>query len=104
MLELRPNCELCDCDLPPDSPEAMICTYECTYCATCVATVLENVCAKCGGGLQPRPIRPKTIWREERPLGLTPHPASATRIHTPFTRGEILDHVARIKHIPPDQR
>ena len=44
MLELRPNCEYCDKDLPPDSLEAMICTYECTYCRDCVEGVLRNVC------------------------------------------------------------
>ena len=59
MLELRPNCELCDKDLPPDSLEARICSYECTYCADCVETVLFDVCATCGGGLSARPIRPK---------------------------------------------
>ena len=61
MLELRPNCELCDKDLPPDSVEARICSYECTYCADCVETVLFNVCATCGGGLSARPIRPKIL-------------------------------------------
>ena len=63
MLELRPNCELCDKVLPPDSLEARICSYECTYCADCVETVLFNVCATCGGGLSARPIRPKNSWR-----------------------------------------
>ena len=48
MLELRPNCELCDRDLPPDSAEARICSYECTYCADCVETILHNVCPACG--------------------------------------------------------
>lgn len=55
MLELRPTCENCDKALPPDSLEARICTYECTFCATCVDTVLENVCPNCGGGFVPRP-------------------------------------------------
>ena len=58
MLELRPNCECCDRDLPPDSPDAMICTFECTWCRDCVETVLLGVCPNCGGNLQPRPIRP----------------------------------------------
>jgi len=49
MLELRPNCEWCDCDLPAASTEAMICSYECTYCAECVEVVLRNVCPTCGG-------------------------------------------------------
>ena len=58
-LELRPNCECCDKDLPPDATEARICTFECTFCANCVDTVLLNVCPNCGGGFAPRPIRPQ---------------------------------------------
>jgi hypothetical protein len=50
LLALRPNCELCDRDLPADAAEARICTYECTYCADCVERVLSNVCPNCGGG------------------------------------------------------
>lgn len=58
MLELRPNCKCCDRDLPPDSPDARICTYECTFCATCVDEVFGGVCPNCGGNFLPRPIRP----------------------------------------------
>ena len=58
MLELRPNCECCDRDLPPASREAMICTYECTFCADCATRVLQNVCPNCGGELVRRPVRP----------------------------------------------
>ncbi|HTW15917.1 MAG TPA: DUF1272 domain-containing protein [Nocardioides sp.] len=58
MLELRPNCECCDKDLPPDAPDAMICTYECTWCRDCVDTVLLGSCPNCGGNLTPRPVRP----------------------------------------------
>ena len=57
-LQLRPNCEYCDKDLPPNSTEAMICSYECTFCADCVESKLFNVCPNCGGGFAPRPIRP----------------------------------------------
>jgi hypothetical protein len=60
MLELRPNCECCDRDLPPEAPDAMICTYECTWCKDCVDTVLKGVCPNCGGNLVSRPIRPAT--------------------------------------------
>ena len=59
MLELRPNCECCDKDLPPDSAEAMICSFECTFCAACVNKVLQGVCPNCGGNFVPRPIRPR---------------------------------------------
>ena len=58
MLELRPNCECCDRDLPVDSPDARICTFECTFCADCVETQLRGVCPNCGGNFTPRPIRP----------------------------------------------
>jgi len=60
MLELRPNCECCDRDLPPQSTEARICTYECTFCATCAETVFAGICPNCGGNLVPRPIRPES--------------------------------------------
>lgn len=58
MLALRPNCECCDKDLPPDSPDARICTFECTFCSTCVEEVLHGVCPNCGGDFARRPIRP----------------------------------------------
>ena len=63
MLELRPNCEYCDRDLPPDALDARICTYECTFCAECVEHVLHDVCPNCGGGFAQRPIRPRTARR-----------------------------------------
>ena len=75
MLELRPNCECCDRDLPPDSPDAMICTYECTWCRDCVENVLHGVCPNCGGNLQPRPIRPPAL--------LVKDPASTHRVTRP---------------------
>ena len=104
MLEIRPNCELCDRDLPPASRDARICSYECTYCAACVDGVLRNVCPTCGGGFAPRPIRPKAALRAGKNLGLGFHPASQTRVHTPFTDDDIRAHVDRIKDIAPDQR
>ena len=58
MLELRPNCECCDRDLPPSSREAMICTFECTFCMRCATQVLGGVCPNCGGELVRRPVRP----------------------------------------------
>ena len=67
MLALRPNCECCDKDLPPDSGEAMICTFECTFCRTCVDDVLYGVCPNCGGGFVPRPIRPAGLLKTYPP-------------------------------------
>jgi hypothetical protein len=57
MLELRPSCEACGKALPPNAADAMICTYECTFCADCVLNVLGNVCPNCGGNFERRPIR-----------------------------------------------
>ena len=58
MLQLRPNCECCDTDLPPDSTQARICTFECTFCSTCADELLKGQCPNCGGELLARPRRP----------------------------------------------
>jgi hypothetical protein len=58
VLALRPNCECCDCDLPPDSTAARICSFECTFCASCAGGVLAGRCPNCGGELLRRPVRP----------------------------------------------
>jgi len=59
MLQLRPNCECCDRDLPPDSAEAVICSFECTFCRSCAEAVSKGRCPNCGGELVRRPVRPK---------------------------------------------
>jgi hypothetical protein len=102
MLELRPNCELCDRDLPPDAADARICTYECTFCASCVDEVLHDVCPNCGGGFQPRPVRPARSWRPG--AGLTSDPATTRRVHSRYTRAEIDEFVAPIARIAPAER
>ncbi|MBA3677246.1 MAG: DUF1272 domain-containing protein [Sphingosinicella sp.] len=101
-LEIRPNCEFCDRDLPADSTEALICTYECTFCATCVDRELRNVCPNCGGGFAPRPIRPATEWRPG--LSIAAQPASTKRVHLSYDKEDIAQHVARIANIPPERR
>ena len=102
MLELRPNCEYCDKDLPPTAVEARICSYECTFCATCVDTVLFNVCPNCGGGFVPRPIRPMT---ERRPdLSLAKRPASRERVHLSYDRDEVARFAGKVRDIPPETR
>ena len=58
MLQLRPNCECCDKDLPPGSREAMICSFECTFCTDCASEALDGQCPNCGGELVRRPVRP----------------------------------------------
>ena len=79
MLEMRPNCECCDKDLPPDSTAAVICTFECTYCADCAWDRLRGVCPNCGGDLRPRPVRPARL--------LEKYPASTQRVHNPKCAG-----------------
>ncbi len=102
MLELRPNCELCDKDLPPDSAEARICSYECTFCATCVEEILHDVCPNCGGGFVARPIRPAGAWRRE--TGLRHDPAGERRRHSPYTRAEIDAFVTTLADTPAGDR
>ena len=104
MPELRPNCELCDCDLPPTSADARICTYECTYCAECAENVLHNVCPTCGGNFAPRPIRPQKAYRDSPKLGLTNQPAGTVRKHSKFSRDEIEAFVGKLKSVPPQRR
>ncbi len=58
MLELRPSCECCDRDLLPESTEALICSFECTFCASCAESKLQGICPNCGGELVSRPRRP----------------------------------------------
>ena len=102
MLEIRPNCELCDKDLAPDSAEACICTYECTFCADCVANLLRNVCPNCGGGFTPRPIRPRGEYRDG--VGLENHPPSQRRVHSVYGIEEIQRFSATLSDIAPEQR
>jgi hypothetical protein len=101
-LELRPNCEYCDRDLPPQSPLARICSYECTFCADCVDTVLLNVCPNCGGGFAPRPIRPAKEWRPG--LSLAKRPASLKRVALSYSDDDIKTLSVKLKDIPPDER
>ena len=75
MLQLRPNCECCDTDLPPESTQARICSFECTFCANCAEQVLEGRCPNCGGELLARPRRPADR--------LARFPASTERVFKP---------------------
>ena len=101
-LDLRPNCECCDKDLPPDTTDARICTFECTFCAECVETVLLNVCPNCGGGFVPRPIRPATEWRPG--LSVAKRPPSKTRVHMSYSAEDARAFSQRLKDIPPERR
>jgi hypothetical protein len=75
MLLLKPNCECCDRDLPPDSADARICSFECTFCVSCASGVLAGICPNCGGELVRRPARARAL--------LDRHPASNERVHRP---------------------
>ena len=102
MLELRPTCENCNTPLPPESLEARICSYECTFCATCVETLLANVCPNCGGGFTPRPIRPARNWRGDNSLG---HDPASTKVkHRPIDSAAHARFSAAIKAIAPQKR
>jgi hypothetical protein len=102
MLELRPSCEHCAKALPPDSLEARICSYECTFCTACVDEVLGNVCPNCGGGFTPRPIRPARNWKGDNYLGKDP---AGNRVkHRPVDLAEHTRFSAAISDLPPHQR
>lgn len=86
MLEIRPTCEHCNTSLPFDSKEAMICTFECTFCQTCVDTILKQVCPNCRGGFEQRPIRPAQLLKK--------HPVSTKVVHKPVN---LEKHLKRLK-------
>ncbi len=102
MLDLRPICENCATDLPPASTEAMICSYECTFCRDCVAGVLENVCPNCGGGFVPRPIRPAGEWRPG--VTLAANPPAEEQKHRPVDSEAQRALIARAGQIAPENR
>ena len=102
MLELRPTCENCNKPLPPESLEARICTYECTFCETCVENVLGNVCPNCGGGFAPRPIRPSKNWNGDNFLGKDP--ASTKVKYRPVNPAAHMKFSAAIRKLPPEKR
>jgi hypothetical protein len=76
MLQLRPNCECCDRDLPPEA-DARICTFECTFCPDCAEQRLGGVCPNCGGNFAARPVRPAPL--------LEKYPPSTERVLKPHT-------------------
>lgn len=102
MLELRPSCEHCNKSLPPDSTEARICAYECTFCAACAESILKNVCPNCGGGFVPRPIRPAKNWKNNNYLGNDP--ASKQVKHRPVDLHAHAYFSETIRNISPEKR
>lgn len=93
MLEIRQCCENCGKSLPNDSNEAMICTFECTFCIQCVEYILENVCPNCGGGFEKRPTRPNEY--------LCKYPVSINKVFNPIELNKFLE---SNKNIDPRKR
>jgi uncharacterized protein len=102
MLALKPTCEHCNKALPPESTEARICSFECTFCGPCVETVLMNVCPNCGGGFCQRPVRPLKNLKGEWYLGKWP--ASSQPQHRPVDPTEHANFSAPIRGVPPEKR
>ena len=102
MLELRPICENCAKPLPPEAADAMICSFECTFCADCVTNVLHNVCQNCGGGFEKRPVRPVTNWRRDN--NLAHNPATETRRHKPVDQAAHDTFAKDIRTLAADRR
>lgn len=96
MLEIRPNCEHCNKDLPNTSTEAMICSFECTYCKTCALEIFENVCPSCSGNFIERPIRPLKMIEK--------YPASTKRIFKPKELVKTKINSEKFKNVNPERR
>ncbi len=96
MLEIKPICENCGKLLPNESTEAMICTFECTFCKDCVNNILQNVCPNCGGGFEKRPTRPKKL--------LVKYPLSNKEFLNPVDREKFQVLLDQYKNISPAKR
>ena len=96
MLEIRNCCEHCGKDLPNISTEAMICSFECTYCKNCALEIFENVCPTCGGNFEKRPIRPSKM--------VAKYPVSDKRIFEPKDLEKAQKLILKLKNIPPNKR
>jgi hypothetical protein len=101
-LALRPSCEHCNRALPPDSLEARICSFECTFCAKCVEEIIGNVCPNCGGGFTARPIRPARNWKNGNYLG--EFPARMAAKHKPVDPIVHAAFSAEIRPLKPELR
>lgn len=96
MLEIRPNCEHCGKELQYNSKEAMICSFECTYCSACALEIFENVCPSCGGNFVERPVRPKGH--------LEKYPPSKVKVFEPKNLELAKATIENFKHIQPEER
>ena len=96
MLEIRPICENCGKSLPNDSTEAMICTFECTFCYDCVENILFNVCPNCGGGFEKRPTRPKDL--------LAKYPTNIEELLKPIDAEKFALLLEKYQDVKPNER
>lgn len=96
MLEIRPNCEHCNKTLSNTSTDAMICSFECTYCRECALEIFENVCPSCSGNFVERPIRPSKMIKK--------YPASETRIFKPKDLVTAKQNSTKYKNRKPENR
>ena len=96
MLEIRPNCEHCGKNLPNSSTEAMICSFECTYCKDCAINIFENVCPSCAGNFVERPIRPSKM--------IDKYPASDKVVLDKKDLEKAKRLSEKFKHISPSKR
>ncbi len=96
MIAIRPNCEHCNKELPNTSTEAMICSFECTYCKDCAITIFENVCPSCSGNFVERPIRSSKMIEK--------YPASTKKVFAPKNIEEAKINSLKYKHISPEKR
>ncbi|MEO1486120.1 MAG: DUF1272 domain-containing protein [Bacteroidota bacterium] len=92
-MEIRLNCENCEKPLPNSSDEAMICSFDCTFCRDCVEEILLNVCPNCGGGFEKRPTRPQQYLKK--------YPPRSDKVFKPITENVYLEKNLRI---PPRER
>jgi len=102
MLELRPTCENCNTPLPPDSVDARICSFECTFCVSCAEGLLGNVCPNCGGAFVHRPVRPSKNWKGDNYLGV--YPADSKIKFRPVDLAAHARFSAEIRNIPAEKR
>ncbi|MFD0862004.1 DUF1272 domain-containing protein [Sungkyunkwania multivorans] len=96
MLEIRPHCEHCGKALANTSTEAMICSFECTYCQACATQIFKNVCPSCGGNFEKRPIRPSKM--------VAKYPTSDKRLHLPKDLTKALQLIEKYGHLKPEER
>ena len=96
MLEIRPSCEHCNKELPNTSTDAMICSFECTYCKNCALEIFNNVCPTCSGNFVERPIRPSKL--------IAKYPASKHLVFKPKDLESAKANTEKFKKINPEDR